>query len=63
MVSLPVWRTVRVGAMTGTNYWDAESYHRVADPQFEWSKRLLTRLQLRGDDRDLAGRRGRRPLH
>ena len=50
MVSLPVWRTVRVGAMTGTNYWDAESYHRVADPQFEWGKRLLTRLQLRGDE-------------
>jgi trans-aconitate 2-methyltransferase len=36
--------------MSSANYWDAQSYHRVADPQFEWGKRLLDRLQLRGHE-------------
>jgi len=40
-----------VGApMSDANYWDAQSYHRVADPQFEWGKRLLDRLRLGGGE-------------
>ena len=30
--------------------WDAESYHRVADPQFTWGSRLLDSLELKGDE-------------
>src|SRR5438552_1886335 len=30
--------------------WDAGAYHRVADPQFEWGRRLLATLPLRGDE-------------
>ena len=30
--------------------WDAQSYHRVADPQFAWGRRLLDSLQLGGDE-------------
>jgi trans-aconitate methyltransferase len=30
--------------------WDAPSYHRVADPQFAWGRRLLDSLQLGGDE-------------
>ena len=30
--------------------WDAGAYHRVADPQFEWGRRLLATLSLRGDE-------------
>jgi trans-aconitate methyltransferase len=30
--------------------WDAESYHRVADPQFAWGRRLVETLNLAGDE-------------
>ena len=30
--------------------WNAGAYHRVADPQFEWGRRLLATLSLRGDE-------------
>lgn len=30
--------------------WDAREYHRLSDPQFEWGKRVLDRLPLRGDE-------------
>jgi trans-aconitate methyltransferase len=30
--------------------WDAASYHRLADPQFEWGLKVLGRLSLRGDE-------------
>ena len=30
--------------------WDATSYHRVADPQEEWGREVLARLDLRGDE-------------
>ena len=31
--------------------WDAEAYHRVSDPQFEWGRAVLARLDLRGHER------------
>jgi trans-aconitate 2-methyltransferase len=30
--------------------WDAATYDRVANPQFEWAKPVLERLALRGDE-------------
>jgi trans-aconitate 2-methyltransferase len=30
--------------------WEAGSYHRLADPQEEWGKEVLARLDLRGDE-------------
>ena len=31
--------------------WDARSYHAVSEPQFEWGRRVLGSLSLRGDER------------
>jgi trans-aconitate methyltransferase len=33
--------------------WNAETYHRVSEPQFEWGLRVLNRLALHGDERVL----------
>ena len=30
--------------------WDADTYHRVADPHVAWGRRVLDRLPLRGDE-------------
>jgi trans-aconitate 2-methyltransferase len=30
--------------------WDADSYHRLADPQEQWGREALSRLELRGDE-------------
>lgn len=30
--------------------WDAAEYHRLSAPQFEWGKRVLGELHLRGDE-------------
>ncbi|MGZ5337719.1 MAG: class I SAM-dependent methyltransferase [Solirubrobacterales bacterium] len=30
--------------------WDAETYDRVSDPQFEWGREVLERLELNGDE-------------
>ena len=30
--------------------WNAEAYHRVSNPQFEWGIGVLDRLRLRGDE-------------
>ena len=30
--------------------WDARSYHAVSEPQFEWGKRVLSSLELAGDE-------------
>lgn len=30
--------------------WNSEVYHRVSNPQFEWGKKVLDRLKLRGDE-------------
>jgi trans-aconitate 2-methyltransferase len=30
--------------------WDAETYDRVSDPQFNWGMEVLERLELRGDE-------------
>jgi len=35
---------------TGPREWDAEVYHRVSQPQFEWASDVLGRLPLRGDE-------------
>jgi trans-aconitate 2-methyltransferase len=33
--------------------WDAASYHRLSEPQFEWGRDVLARIELRGDERAL----------
>jgi trans-aconitate methyltransferase len=30
--------------------WNAAEYHRVSAPQFQWGQRVLSQLQLRGDE-------------
>lgn len=30
--------------------WDAEAYHRLSEPQFEWGLKVVGRLKLRGDE-------------
>jgi trans-aconitate 2-methyltransferase len=35
---------------TGPREWDAKTYERVSDPQFEWGLEVLERLRLRGDE-------------
>jgi trans-aconitate 2-methyltransferase len=39
-----------VTSHTGPREWDAEVYDRVAKAQFEWSKSVLGRLPLEGDE-------------
>jgi trans-aconitate 2-methyltransferase len=34
---------------TGPTEWDAQTYDRVSDPQYEWGLEVLDRLQLSGD--------------
>ena len=34
----------------GPRDWDAETYDRVSDPQFEWGMEVLGRLELAGDE-------------
>jgi trans-aconitate 2-methyltransferase len=36
---------------TGPTDWDAETYDRVSDPQYEWGLEVLDRLELAGDER------------
>lgn len=36
--------------MSPVRDWDAETYDRVAGPQAEWSRQVLDRLELRGDE-------------
>jgi trans-aconitate methyltransferase len=33
--------------------WNAETYHRVSNPQFDWGQRVLARLPLAGSERVL----------
>jgi trans-aconitate 2-methyltransferase len=35
---------------TGPREWDAQTYDRVSDPQYEWGLEVLERLELRGDE-------------
>ena len=35
---------------TGPREWDAQTYDRVSDPQFEWGLEVLDRLELNGDE-------------
>jgi trans-aconitate 2-methyltransferase len=35
---------------TGPTEWDAQTYDRVSDPQFEWGLEVLERLELEGDE-------------
>ncbi len=30
--------------------WDAQTYHRISEPQFEWGRKVLARLPLAGDE-------------
>jgi trans-aconitate 2-methyltransferase len=34
-----------------TKEWDAASYHKVSGPQTSWGRRVLSRLELAGDER------------
>ena len=38
------------GRAASPKEWDAATYHRVADPQFNWGVRVLERLPLAGDE-------------
>jgi trans-aconitate 2-methyltransferase len=35
---------------TGPTEWDAQTYDRVSDPQYEWGLEVLERLELEGDE-------------
>jgi trans-aconitate 2-methyltransferase len=35
---------------TGPREWDAQTYDRVSDPQFNWGLEVLERLELEGDE-------------
>ena len=35
---------------TGPREWDAQTYNKVSDPQFQWGLEVLDRLELRGDE-------------
>jgi len=35
---------------TGPREWDAQTYDRVSDPQFQWGLEVLDRLELEGDE-------------
>jgi trans-aconitate 2-methyltransferase len=35
---------------TGPTEWDAQTYDRVSDPQYEWGLEVLDRLELEGDE-------------
>jgi trans-aconitate 2-methyltransferase len=35
---------------TGPREWDAQTYDKVSDPQFEWGMEVLDRLELSGDE-------------
>lgn len=35
---------------TGPREWDAQTYDRVSDPQYEWGVEVLQRLELEGDE-------------
>jgi trans-aconitate 2-methyltransferase len=36
--------------MIPTRDWDADAYHRVADPQEEWAREVIQRFELAGDE-------------
>ena len=35
---------------SGPREWDAQTYDRVSDPQFQWGLEVLERLELAGDE-------------
>jgi trans-aconitate 2-methyltransferase len=35
---------------TSTREWNSSAYHRLSDPQVSWGKKVLSRLQLGGDE-------------
>lgn len=35
---------------SSSNGWDATAYDRLSEPQYEWGQRVLSRLELRGDE-------------
>ena len=37
-------------AQASSREWDANSYHQVSDPQLSWGKKVLSRLNLRGNE-------------
>ena len=36
--------------MSNSREWNAVDYHRLSAPQFQWGKRVLSELRLRGDE-------------
>jgi trans-aconitate 2-methyltransferase len=51
--SAPPCADAEAGAPCTEVDWDAAAYERLSDPQFEWGRRVLDRLELRGDERVL----------
>ena len=35
---------------TGPREWDAETYDRISEPQYEWGLKVLERLEVQGDE-------------
>ncbi len=35
---------------SGSREWDSSAYHRLSAPQLSWGKKVLARVQLRGDE-------------
>ena len=44
-------KLLQMSAESAAKEWNAASYHRVSGPQTEWGRRVLSRLQVRGDER------------
>jgi len=42
--------TYQMSGSPQTREWDASAYHRVSSPQLNWGKKVLSTLQLRGDE-------------
>lgn len=46
----PVGEQATAAPSTGSREWNSQVYQRVSRPQFSWGKKVLDRVQLRGDE-------------
>lgn len=44
-------RKTRLPESPNSREWNAAEYHKVSAPQFQWGRRVLSELRLRGDER------------
>jgi trans-aconitate 2-methyltransferase len=50
MSGRPILLRVSDAVVSTSKEWDADAYHRLADPQFAWGQALLRTLELSGDE-------------